>query len=69
MVPQGAVIRNDYAQAIKAWGHRVEFGCEVTTFAPATLSPRMLPGRLEKKVIIAHYLIGADGGGSFVKKR
>lgn len=68
MVPQNvteAIMR----EQLKAWGHRVEFGCELRHFAqtPRTVTA-YVAGPAEEEVIIAHYLIGADGGGSFVRK-
>ncbi|HGB3669970.1 TPA: FAD-dependent monooxygenase [Salmonella enterica subsp. enterica serovar Typhi] len=57
-------------EQLKAWGHRVEFGCELRHFAqtPRTVTA-YVAGPTGEEVIIAHYLIGADGGGSFVRKK
>lgn len=68
MVPQN-VTETIMREQLKAWGHRVEFGCELRHFAqtPHTVTA-YVAGPAGEEVIIAHYLIGADGGGSFVRK-
>ncbi|ECG6919787.1 MFS transporter [Salmonella enterica subsp. enterica serovar Typhimurium] len=68
MVPQN-VTETIMREQLKAWGHRVEFGCELRHFAqtPRTVTA-YVAGPAGEEVIIAHYLIGADGGGSFVRK-
>ncbi|ECX0023666.1 MFS transporter [Salmonella enterica subsp. enterica serovar Newport] len=69
MVPQN-VTETIMREQLKAWGHRVEFGCELRHFAqtPRTVTA-YVAGPAGEEVIIAHYLIGADGGGSFVRKK
>ncbi|EDH9873956.1 hypothetical protein CC598_23090, partial [Salmonella enterica subsp. enterica serovar Typhi] len=69
MVPQN-VTETIMREQLKAWGHRVEFGCELRHFAqtPRTVTA-YVAGPTGEEVIIAHYLIGADGGGSFVRKK
>lgn len=69
MVPQN-VTETIMREQLKAWGHRVEFGCELLHFAqtPRTVTA-YVAGPAGEEVIIAHYLIGADGGGSFVRKK
>ncbi|EBX3646785.1 hypothetical protein DRU26_06735, partial [Salmonella enterica subsp. enterica serovar Reading] len=62
MVPQN-VTETIMREQLKAWGHRVEFGCELRHFAqtPRTVTA-YVAGPAGEEVIIAHYLIGADGG-------
>ncbi|EDR2555537.1 MFS transporter [Salmonella enterica subsp. enterica] len=69
MVPQN-VTETIMREQLKAWGHRVEFGCELRHFAqtPRTVTA-YVAGPAGEEVIIAHYLIGTDGGGSFVRKK
>lgn len=69
MVPQN-VTETIMREQLKAWGHRVEFGCELRHFAQTSRTvTAYVAGPAGEEVIIAHYLIGADGGGSFVRKK
>ncbi len=69
MVPQN-VTETIMREQLKAWGHRVEFGCELRHFAQTSRTvTAYVTGPAGEEVIIAHYLIGADGGGSFVRKK
>ncbi|EAT8909186.1 FAD-dependent oxidoreductase [Salmonella enterica] len=69
MVPQN-VTETIMQEQLKALGHRVEFGCELLHFTqtPHTVTA-YVAGSTGEEVIIAHYLTGADGGKSFVRKK
>lgn len=58
MVPQN-VTETIMREQLKAWGHRVEFGCELRHFAqtPRTVTA-YVAGPTGEEVIIAHYLRG-----------
>lgn len=68
MVPQN-VTETIMQEQLKALGHRMEFGCELLHFTqtPHTVTA-YVAGPTGEEVIIAHYLTGADGGRSFVRK-
>lgn len=59
-----------YCRVITTSTHRVEFGCELLHFTqtPHTVTA-YVAGSTGEEVIIAHYLTGADGGKSFVRKK
>lgn len=69
MVPQN-VTETIMQEQLKALGHRMEFGCELLHFTqtPHTVTA-YVAGPTGEEVIIAHYLTGADGGRSFVRKK
>lgn len=69
MVPQN-VTEMIMREQLKALGHRVEFGCELLHFEqnPRTITAH-IAGPAGEEIIIANYLTGADGGGSFVRKK
>lgn len=67
MIPQHrteAIMREALAQ----FGHRVEFGCALVGFEECAngVSLRLSTGRSEERVE-ARYVVGADGGRSFVR--
>ncbi len=69
MVPQfltEAVLRERLAEL----GHGVEFGCELVGVhaGRGAASPRGVAGAKGKETIRARYLVGADGGRSFVRQ-
>ncbi|WP_411905413.1 FAD-dependent monooxygenase, partial [Salmonella enterica] len=64
MVPQN-VTEKIMLEQVKAWGHRVELGCELRHFAQTTRTvPAYCAGPAGKEVLIAQYLRAADGLGS-----
>ncbi|EOX8434104.1 FAD-dependent oxidoreductase [Salmonella bongori] len=69
MVPQN-VTETIMREQLKALGHRVEFGYELLHFEQNTRTvTACIAGPAGEEVIIANYLIGADGGRSFVRKK
>lgn len=69
MVPQNvteAIMR----ERLNALGHRVEFGCELLHFEQTRNTvTAYIVGPSGAEIITANYLTGADGGGSFVRKK
>lgn len=62
MVPQN-VTETIMREQLKAWGHRVEFGCELRHFAQTSRTvTAYVAGPAGEEVIIAHYFIDCHAG-------
>ncbi|MEO8778048.1 MAG: FAD-dependent oxidoreductase [Rhodanobacter sp.] len=68
MIPQFLTERI-LRERLRELGHRVEFGCELLGFEQDTNGVTVhLAGPAGEEVVYARYLVGADGGRSFVRK-